>query len=219
MRAREVRQLLADMAHAQRGVVTAVQARAAGITYVRLTRMSQSGTLRRLAHGVYLVEGAEPDEHRDLRAAWLALEPSRTGRERLADGAAGAVVSHGSASALHGSRPAGTVRHEFTVPGRKQSRRRDVRLHRGSLIADDITTVDGLPVTTAERTIVDLVADSVELDVIAALVRTARHRYGLDVEDLADRLEPYAARRGFPDRDGIGLLRHLCTVPALEIIG
>lgn len=216
MRAMEVRRLLAQLAERQWGLVTAPQARAAGVTYVRLTRLTQAGVLRRLAHGVYLLEGAATDEHLDVRAAWLGLEPTRQAPDRVAEGAAGAVISHVSAAAVRGLCAGGAARYEFTVPGRKQSRRRDIRLHRGSLKAEEITTVAGMPVTTMERTIVDLIADGTELAIVAELFRAAQVRGCLDLDDLADRLEPYAARRGFADHDGAGLMGELAAAPALQ---
>ena len=218
MRAREVHARLAELASHQHGLVTAPQARAAGVTYVRLTRMSQSGALRRVAHGVYVLADAPADSHRDLRAAWLALDPEHDARARLADPAAGAVVSHFCAAALHGIAPAG-AQLEFIVPGRKQSRRGDVRLRRGSLAADDIAVAHGLPVTTIERLLVDLLSDGADLDAVAALYCRATADAPLR-DDLVDRLEPLAARRGFAPRDGRGLLARLAAArPQVQIVG
>lgn len=219
MRAAEVECLLADLADGQWGLVTAPQARAAGITYVRLTRMTQAGMLRRVAHGVYRLKGLPPDDHRDLRAAWLALEPAQRASARLSDGPGGAVVSHFSAAAMHGLGPVRGTRHEFIVPGRKQSRRGDVRLHRGSLNLDDITVAAGLPVTTIERLIVDLIADGADLDRVAEVYARAARHAAFNEEDLADRLEPYAMRRGFAERDGSALMHRLASAgPQLEIV-
>lgn len=90
--------------------------------------------LGRVTHGVYRVRaGGEPD-HLWLRAAWLGLDPGRTVWERLDDPDV-AVVSHTSAAAVHG---VGVLRadvHEFTLPTRRQTRRGDLRLHRGHVPA------------------------------------------------------------------------------------
>jgi predicted transcriptional regulator of viral defense system len=210
MRADDALRLLADLAQGQWGMVTAPQARTAGITYVRLTRMTQAGDLRRVAHGIYLLEGSPPDEHVELRAAWLGLDPGRRAIDRLGDGTAGSVVSHFSAAAMHGL-AAPAARHEFIVPGRKQSRRKDVGLHRSSLSAEDVTASCALPVTTVQRLIVDLIADGADIDRVAEVYARAAIRGGVDTDDLCERLQPYAARRGFTGRDGIALMSRLAA--------
>lgn len=209
MRALEVERRLADVASGQWGLITAPQAKTAGITYVRLTRMTQAGVLDRVAHGVYRIRLCPPDTLHELKAAWLALDPVRTADSRLSDGPAGAVVSHASAAALHRLGDLSAHRHEFTVPARKQSRRRDLRLHRRSLTAEDMTIAGGLPTTTAERVIVDLIADGTPSLDVARVLRAAQARGLVDLDQLGERLEPYAARRCLPERDGPGLVRRL----------
>ena len=76
-------------------------------------------------------------------AAHLAVGPS-------------SVISHRSAAALRQLRASGAAFVELTVPG--PSRRRDaIRVHRTTwLPACDVTEVDGLPVTSVARTLLDL---------------------------------------------------------------
>lgn len=181
---------------------------------MQLTRLSAAGVLTRLSHGVYVMRGAESAEHLELYAAWLALAPSQLASDRLraAPTDADAVVSHASAAALFGLGDLDADRHEFTLPTRKQTRRPELRLHRGILSAEDVTIYRGLPVTTPTRTVVDLIADGHDGDHVAGVLADTVRTYHVSLSALAERLAPFAARFGCPPRDGAGLLRHLLVL-------
>jgi hypothetical protein len=68
-------------------------------------------------------------------------------------------VSHRSAAALYGIGDLPGDRHEFTLPGRKQSRRPDVRLHKGRLDPGEWIALRGLPVTRPSRVAADQLAE------------------------------------------------------------
>lgn len=70
----------------------------------------------------------------------------------------GAVLSHETAAGLLGLKPGGTSSRPVHVARAKGYRRRPgVRIHRlATLTARDVTKIDGLPVTTAGRTLWDL---------------------------------------------------------------
>lgn len=77
--------------------------------------------------------------------------------------APGAVVSHLSSLALRGLPLPEALKHDarlhLTVPpGGVQFRRRGVAGHRAALGPDDIETVDGVPVTSPARTLLDIAA-------------------------------------------------------------
>lgn len=209
MRSSAAEVILADLAASQWGLLTAVQAQRLGVSRPRLVRLTAAGNLVRLTHGVYALRGSMWTSHVGLRAAWLALDPTRLAADRLDDGAGGAVVSHTSAAALHDLGDLAADRHEFTLPVRKQTRRPELRLHRARLPDEDVTRGDGLPVTTPLRTVVDLVGDGHDgghvADVLADAVRTRQ----IDLSHLESRLAPFAARFGLTGHDGRGVVRHL----------
>lgn len=198
---------VAELADAQWGLVTTAQAQRGGITRLRLARLAETGLVERVGHGVYGFAGG--DRRRPLRAAWLALDPARTAEERLADLPTAGVVSHASAAAVHQFGDLLDDLPEFTYATRRQTRRA-VRLHRAALPRTDITVVDGLPVTTVERTVADLVRTGHDLSHVAQIASEAARRGTLDTDTLADRLEPLARRNG--QSDGEAFLGHLFDI-------
>ncbi|MBN1529784.1 MAG: DUF559 domain-containing protein [Thermoleophilaceae bacterium] len=69
----------------------------------------------------------------------------------------GAVASHRTAAALWCIRPSSSRRVEVTVPRRGARRRTGgIRLHRSRLAASELAVVEGIPVTSPGRTLVDL---------------------------------------------------------------
>ncbi len=105
----------------------------------------------------------------------------------------GAVLSHRSAAALWGIR-AYSGRIEVTVPTKSDSRG-SIRRHSVSLPADEVTVVDGIPVTTVPRTVFDLATVSSATTVEAAL-RESEYLQLHDRLSLADMLDRYPGRRG-----------------------
>src|SRR5215207_9555055 len=88
------------IAAGQWGLLTTAQAEREGITRLQLARLTDAGVLERVDRGVYAT-ASSATEHRALRAAWLALDPTRTAEERLAEPMTAGVASHTSAAALH----------------------------------------------------------------------------------------------------------------------
>jgi hypothetical protein len=197
---------VAALAEDQWGLITRAQAREARVPPATLARLAaEGGPLERIAYGVYHLRGAPAPPMLDLRAAWLQLAPDTPARQRTeAEG----VVSHRSAAALLrlGDLPAD--RHEFTVPHRQQTRRRDVRLHRRPLHADEWVRSGGdlLPYTRAARLLVDLLVDREEPSAIAAIVADALELALDHPRTIANALSPFAARFGLPPGDGPALL-------------
>jgi len=207
---------LADIAAGQWGLVTTAQARAVGQSAQAVARLAGQGVLERLTHGVYRLCGTPPDSRDDLRCAWLALSPGRTVAERLRDDTP-EVVSHRSAAQLFQFGDIEADRHEFIVAGRRQTRRPDVRFHHGQLTSHEWTVLDGLPVTTAVRTIGDLADRRLDGGHLAGVVRDALITRHVDVEALIATLRPHAHRYGAPLGDGEALLRRFLDEAGLPL--
>ena len=216
MKSRVALQQLAEVTESQWGMVTTAQARAQGIDHMTLKRLNDDGHLIRLIHGVYRSAGAPSAEHEELRAAWLAAEPRRLALERLHDNRPGIVVSGESAARLHGIGDLRATRSEFTSPTRRQSQRLDVRYRTRDLPREDITVRHGLPTTTRERTIADLVEDRQDLSTVADALRDATRQSALDTERITELLAPLARRNGCAAGDGAALLEKLAQSAGID---
>jgi very-short-patch-repair endonuclease len=170
--------VLARLAARQHGVVARRQALAAGLTAKMLERRLESGRLLILHRGVYAVG------HAQLRreGRWLAAV--------LAAGR-GAVLSHRTAAALYGIRPLRSRVVDVSTP--RQRRVDGVRAHRAMLPVEDVTTRDGIPVTTVARTLVDLAGIVARYDLGKAV--TEAERIGLLDLAAIERVTASTARR------------------------
>jgi very-short-patch-repair endonuclease len=83
----------------------------------------------------------------------------------------GAVLSHRSATALWGIWGSGTGESHVTLP-RKTRSQRSIRRHFGVLPDDEVEVVEGIPVTSAARAVLDLAADKGEAAAEAVLRET-----------------------------------------------
>ena len=208
--------MLEELSASQWGMVTTAQAAAHGVPRLDLSRLCQSGHLERLAHGVYRDAGAPSEEFESLRAAWLAGDPSHTAEQRLRDLSGGVVVMGASAASLHGVGDLPADRHEFSAPVRRQTQRSGVSYRRRKLEPSDVTIAHGLPVTTIERTIADLVEDRIDLSLVGDALRDAAQSRRLETDRLAQLLAPLAARNNLRKDDGDALLRHLAALAGLD---
>jgi very-short-patch-repair endonuclease len=150
-------------------VVARRQLSSVGVSAKAVEVRLRAGRLIPLHRGVYAVG------HRQLRREgyWMAAVLV-VGRS--------AVLSHREAAALHGFRPANRARIDVstvakrTVPG--------IEVHRvRSLDRADVTTVNGIPVTTVARTLVDL-ADVVPADHLAKALNEAERMRVFDLRAI-----------------------------------
>lgn len=116
-----------------------------------LGRMRRDGTLIPVRRGAYVherpAERTLAEEHRELI---LATAP------QLHDGA---VISHASAAVLHGLPAWQSAMDRVHLTRNRSSggnRRSVVQVHTAALAHDHITTIDGIPVTSLARTVLDL---------------------------------------------------------------
>jgi hypothetical protein len=133
------------LAATQRGVITRAQLAALQLSPKAVrARVSSRRLLPKFGARVFYVPGAPPCRERDLLAAVLA-----------------------TGGAAYGSHSSAAVSYDFTVPLQAHPevtvilercpRIDGIRLHRsGRLVERDVTEVAGVPLTTPERTIVDL---------------------------------------------------------------
>jgi predicted transcriptional regulator of viral defense system len=201
--------VIGEHAADQWGLITTRQASELGVDRTTLVRLVDAGLLESPTRGVYLIVAASGAAHIRERAAWLRLSPARPAWERQALDEDGGVLSHRSAAELHGLGDLLASQVEFTVPRRRASRDSEIRFHLDQLDSGDVTTVDGLPVTTAERTIIDLLAARVDGGHVGDVLADALRRNLVQLDTLTPRVGGYAARYGVRGQDGKQLLASL----------
>lgn len=170
--------------HAQRngGVVTRSEALALGLAPTTLATRVRDGVLVRVARGVYALPGASEPDLVILAGACRKL---------------GAVVSHQSAAVMHTLDRYQHVKPSVSVPRRRSNVYPGVTVHQLTDLTDaHIVVRDGLPITTPERTVIDLAAvlGKARLERVIDNGLTARR---LDL-DLLVALFTQLGRRGKP---------------------
>jgi hypothetical protein len=216
MSSAEALRVLAELSASQWGMVTTAQAKTRGVQRLDISRLAKAGHIERLAHGVYRDAGAPSDEFESLRAAWLAADPSNTAEARLRDLAGGVVVMGASAASLHGVGDLPAERHELSSPVRRQTQRREVSYRHRQLEPGDVTIAHGLPATSIERVIADLVEARTDMSLVADVLRDAARARRLDTDRLIELLGPLAARNGLRKDDGDALLEHLAALAGID---
>lgn len=205
---------VADLAEQQYGLFTTQQAESVGVPRLTLSRLNDDGLLERVAWGVYRVHGVPRDINESLRAGWLALDPTRMAPKRLADRSTHFTVSYRSAASLHGIGDLPASTHHFTSAVRKQSERARVTVPRTPLDSESVAVVEGLPVTTIERTIADLVKTEADLSQVADAAADADARGALRHDILARELDSVATKMGA--RSGRDAVEHLLEYRGLD---
>jgi hypothetical protein len=134
---------VAGIAAGQYGRVTAVQLLGAGVDRDRIKRWVADGRLRREHVEVFALGHPDPSPRGVYRSAALAS-------------GSGAVVSHLAAAQLLNLRSGRVPRPEVTILVDNGRRRPGIRIHRSTLHPLDVSTLDGIPITTVPRILLDL---------------------------------------------------------------
>ncbi len=181
---------IAEVAGGQAGVVSAEQLHRIGLSKSGIARRAGKGILHPLHRGVYAV-GHTALSNRGRQ--WAAV---------LACGA-DAVLSHTTAGALWGvTKFVSAI--EVTTP-RSLRLRTGIVLHRTRRLDPvDCTSIDGLPVTSLHRTLVDL-AESLAEPRVAKAVHESEVRRLFDLRKLTD------AQDRVPGRSGRHRLFRVCA--------
>ncbi|MGH2791519.1 MAG: type IV toxin-antitoxin system AbiEi family antitoxin domain-containing protein [Actinomycetota bacterium] len=180
---------LGAIADEQFGLVRRDEIEALGLSSSGLARLVRSGLLERIRPGVYRLLGALPSRETEIMAALLWAHDA-------------ALASHRTGAEINGI--AGSFE-EVEITTTRSVRAPDLIVHRRAVwLPGDATIVDGIPVTSVERTIVDLASvasrRSVERSLDSALLLP-----GVTLETISRRLEA-TARQG---RNGTTKLRGL----------
>jgi very-short-patch-repair endonuclease len=171
---------IARLASRQHGVVSRAQLVELGLDGNAIDHRVRVGRIHRLHRGVYAVGHAAPSFHARAMAAVLACGSA-------------AALSHRSAAALWGIDLSWRSPVEVSAPGNR--RRAGLLVHRSlTLRATDVTVHQGIVVTTAARTLIDL-ADVLDPPRLARAVNEAQVLRLVTRQQLAVALTAATGRR------------------------
>ena len=205
---------LARLATKQHGVVARWQLLAIGFTPDTIQHALAAARLFRIRRGVYAVGHRRLTTHGRPMAAVLGCGPQ-------------AVLSHRSAIAHWGLRPAPIGPIEVLVPGSSRRSRHGIRVHHTHALPDEETAIyDGVPVTSLHRALLDFAAvahrQEVRLAIEAAercekfdlremnavLVRNPTHRGCKTIREVLGEIKgPPADTRSELERRFLALIR------------
>jgi hypothetical protein len=171
---------LAPTTQRQHGLFTTHQAHALGVTQATIDRRLKLGDLVTVDYGVYASALTPPSWHQQLLAVCLASP---------------AAASHRSAGALWRCPDLLQVILEVTAVRHLRRSSQDVVWHESYFLDErDVTEIDGIPVTSATRTVLDLAAVLDDDHLIRVLDHMLRRRL-TSIEKLGKELERMGPRR------------------------
>lgn len=183
MRYREWDTKLYEIAETQLGYFTAAQSRSAGIAPIKLIQLARDGEIERVSRGVYRLNRYPASPFGQYMEAALWPQVRRPG--------AFAVISHASALSLYEMSDVSPAKVHITLPPSIRIRRAvpgSYVVHHAVLPADDVMTVEGVPVTTPQRTIRDVHAAHLGTALVRQAIEDGRRNGRLSYE-LAAQLQ------------------------------
>lgn len=177
-----LRRQLTALAAGQSGYFTAAQALSVGYSYPAQKFHADRGNWLRVDRGLFRLPEWPIGEHDNL-VRWSLWSRAR------------AVVSHETALATHELGDANPSDVHMTVPRSFRSRPpAGIRLHRSELVPGDVWLREGFKITTPLRSLLDVAAGTLDLDLLANAVREARERTPTLETDLITRAEEFGPR-------------------------
>ena len=206
-----------ELAASQWGLFTTAQAMAAGASRTQLSRMVAGGRIESVSYGVYRTAGGEETPHAAVKAAWLSLFPKKTAYDRLRTRPRDAVVAGRSAAVMHGDTSFYESPFTFNLAASKRTSRTDVVLRPWPVDECDVSLIEGLPVTSVERTVADLIREREDPSLVGGFVTSAcSGGHIVDEARLAELLAPLASRNGFAKGGGRAFAHEIVTVYAAD---
>jgi predicted transcriptional regulator of viral defense system len=176
---------LASLANRQHGIVSIRQLEQhLGFSHQAVQRAVASGRLHRIYRGVYAVGHLELSQRGECLAAVLAIGP-------------GALLSYYSAGWLWGLWPGSPAPFEVTafVPRHHSAPKGVVRHRARNLAEEDRAVIDGIPVTSVARTLLDL-AWKLRSDQLRRVLARAEDLGLLDLESVHAMIERNRGHHG-----------------------
>lgn len=190
--------LIAELSESE-GVFTTAQAARMGIPRDALHDASKAGRIERVMRGAYRLVGSGSAQTDELAAIWKLTAPSRFAHERMRPSEWDGVAIGGSTAASFSSIGDFYLSpYRIYTPKRFNSRSKVASFAVRRIAREEVSFESGLPITRAERTIFDLVADDEDLSLVGDALRDACHtRRRFDFEKLKSlSIDQYGYEKG-----------------------
>lgn len=153
---------IADLADAHAGYFTTAEAAAEGVSRRALSHHASTGTLDRVEYGIYRLRRYPAQRFEDLIVVtlWAGTD---------------SAISHESALVVHDLGDAMPAVTHVTVPRSFRGHRPGVLVHGEPLAPDERVVIETVPVTSVERTLLD-VAGSADPGLVRRAAREALDR-------------------------------------------
>lgn len=169
-------QRLFEVAESQEGYFTSADAKKLGYDYPHQHFHVKQGNWIRVDHGIYRLKKFPAAAHEDLMRWWLWSRKK-------------GVISHETAAALYELGDLLPAKTHLSVPANfRKKPTKNVVLHKADLRESEIEKRDGLPVTTALRTILDLARSHLDDERLTAVTRDAITKSLLSKRELLEAL-------------------------------
>lgn len=203
MKAHSKIQQLRTLASYQWGLFSSAQAEEINIQRSEIARLSKNNSIEKIRRGIYAFDDSVGDPNINIKAAWMSLHPKQTASERLSNPHYDAIIAARTAAALHNIGDFYSSPFFFAVKKRRQTRQDDIVCYVWEIDPSDIVIVDSLPVTSPERTIVDLIRLNEDPSLVGnALNDAIKLENGFDYDRFVELLSPLALKNGFKKGDG-----------------
>lgn len=156
----EMRRTLFAMATGQGGYFTAAQALKVGYSYSAQKFNVDNDNWMKIDRGLFRLPAWPPGEH-DSLIRWSLWARGK------------GVVSHDTALSVHRLGDVDPAAVHLTVPQNFRPKAEGVRLHRGGVPAEDILDHQGYRITKPLRTLLDVAAGNLDLDLLGGALRDA----------------------------------------------
>ena len=207
------------LAASQWGMFTTAQAQQLGVQRNQISRMVDALRIEPTCYGVYrFIAGDEPS-FSDLKAAWLSVFPKKTATVRFSEKPYDAVAAGRTAAYALNAGNFQPSPYTFITKQRKQTSRDDMRFLHCKLDEEDIVLDAGIPTTSFERTVYDLLRLDEDPDNVDKFIQDAARKKGhvFNQERLAQLLAPLALRYGFHAGDGTTFAANLIARNAAPV--
>jgi len=172
---------LYDIAETQGGYFTAKQAARAGYSLQDLFSLKSGKKISHIAYGIYRITHYPASEYEDIMVAILKSGPN-------------AVVSHDTALAVYQLSDIMPATIHITIPKNRFRGHKEIKYHTSSITPQEITTFNGLPITTIERTITDVIRSGMEISLIRQAIEQAIRRGMITSSSLMKQASQYGEK-------------------------